>query len=383
MGNTRRTPRLLALALVAAGALAGGAAGQERHAPPGSLAVAAIRAAMPLMPAPTPTATPEPTVTPEPTATPEPRVRLRTVGTSRLLGPMSHEYQRMNNCGPVAVLMTLSYFGHHIPQAEVAYDLRPSPADVAVGADEAAAYMEEFGLRAVVRVGGDPRLLRRLVANGIPVMTPHLLNDYEDIGHFTVVRGYDTRTGTLVLNDSYYGPERYVAVSEYVRLWEPYERMFVPVYRPEQEPVVRAILGDDWDEDANDARYVREQRAVVDAAPRADTWMSLGYGLYRAGEYGDAVTAYERALAYGLSRRTLWYSAWPATALSRTGRHAEALRLADSALAENPASSEMLLARGRALRGLGRDAEAAESDRQAAEYAPYDPDAREAARRAG
>ncbi|MDP9352170.1 MAG: tetratricopeptide repeat protein, partial [Chloroflexota bacterium] len=175
----------------------------------------------------------------------------------------------------------------------------------------------------------------------------------------------------FVINDSYYGPERYVPVSEYMRLWEPYERTYVPVYRPDQEPVVAAILGADWDPTENVARYISEQREVVERNPSANTWMSLGYGLYRAGQYEEAVQAYAQAVEYGLSRRTLWYTAWPAASLNALSRHTEALSLANAALGQNPASSEMLLERGAALEGLGREAEAVDAYRLAARYAPY------------
>ncbi len=401
-----------AAVLVLLAIVTGGAASSEQgRATPGTLAVLGSRAAMRLVPTPTPTPSPAPTNTPlptktptprleptntptptptavptntptlrlEPTATPTPRAALEQAPMRRVLGPMVHEYQRMNNCAPVAVQMTLSYFGVERAQAAVAYDLRPSPDDVSVNAGETAAYMRGQGLHAMVRLGGTPQILRALLANDIPVMAPHLLNDHEDIGHFTVVRGYDRAADTLIINDSYYGPSRVLSVSAYLRLWDPYERIFVPVYRPAQAPIVREILGADWDAQANAERYVRQQRAVVDADPSAETWMSLGYGLYVAGEYDGAVDAYRTAVRYGLSRRTLWYTAWPAAALNQLGAHTEALSLANSALTANPASSEMLTERGNAEAGLGNRARAEEAWNLANRYAPYLAAAREAA----
>lgn len=362
--------RSLPVLLLVAGLCVGGVvSAQDRDPLPRGLAVYGGRAAMRLVPKPANTPTPVPTR--EPTATPKPEVSVRPTRNAVLLGPMTHDYQRMNNCGPVAVLMTLSYYGQQHAQSEVAYALRPSPDDVSVSSDEAARYVRDQGLHALVRLGGTPSLLRELLSNNIPVMTPHLLNTEEDIGHFTVIRGYDQGSDTLIINDSYYGPERYVPVEQYMKLWEPYERTYMPVYTAEQEPIVRAILGADWDESENAYRYVAQQRGVVARDPNTDTWMSLGYGLYRAGEYGEALAAYENAVEYGLSKRVLWYTAWPSAALNELGRHTEALRLADSALAQNLASSEALLERGNALRGLGRYSEAYEAYRLASRYAPY------------
>lgn len=386
----------LAVVIALLALVTGGTAYSEQdRSTPGTLADLGGRAAMRLMPTPTVTPSPVPTNTPtptpspvptntptprpDPTSTPEARVEVQQVPMRWVLGPMVHDYQRMNNCAPVSVQMTLSYFGIQRAQAAVAYDLRPSPEDVSVNAGETAAYMRSQGLHALVRLGGTPQMLRELLANNIPVMAPHLLNDHEDIGHFTVVRGYDRAADTLIINDSYYGPSRAVSVSEYLRLWDPYERTFVPVYRPAQEPIVREILGPDWDAQVNAERYVRQQRAVVDASPSAETWMSLGYGLYVAGEYDEAVDAYRTAVRYRLSRRTLWYTAWPAAALNQLGQHSEALSLANSALAANPVSSEMLMERGNALEGLGNRARAEESWTLADRYAPYLSAAREAA----
>ncbi len=106
-----------------------------------------------------------------------------------LLGPMTHDYQRLNNCAPTATMMALSYFGFEHTQADVSQALRPSVWDVSVGASEVVEYAREHGLRAEFRLGGTPELMRRLVANDIPVLGLHLLNAWEDIGHFSVLRG--------------------------------------------------------------------------------------------------------------------------------------------------------------------------------------------------
>ncbi len=381
---TKRTAALTALLLLLVASLLGGIArGQNNVVAPGNAAVMGGRAAIRQLPTPTPvpTNTPVPTPTSTPTPLPQPMstpVTSAAIPATRVLGPMSHEYQRMNNCGPVTVLMTLSYFGQQHSQAAVANALRPSPHDASVGAVEMVGYLREQGLHGVVRLGGTTDLLRAFVANGIPVMVPHLLNSHEDIGHFTVLRGYDKTSNTFLINDSYYGPNRYVPVSEYMRLWEPYERAFIPVYRPAQEPIIRELLGADWDVGYNARRYVGEARTLVANNPSAETYMSLGYGLYVAGDYGGAVEAYRTAVRYGLSKRTLWYAMWPAAALNRTGQHGEALELTRTALAQNPAASEMLVEKGNALVGLGRRAEAREAYRLAREYAPYLPEARKA-----
>ncbi len=310
-----------------------------------------------------------------------PEVAVKPAPTKWLLGPMAHDYQSYNNCAANTTMMTISYFGLQHTQYSVGELLRPNQSDVNVTPSEVMQFVKGQGLGAVVRLGGTPELVRRLVANDIPVMLEHLLDAGGDIGHYSVVRGYDRASDTFIVNDGNKGPMRYIPVSEYMRLWEPYQRTYIPIYRPSQEVIVREILGPHWDAEYNPREYAQEARSVVAARPSAEAWMNLGYALYLAGEYQAAVEAYYNAREYGISPHALWYTAWPAAALNRVERYSEALSLTDSTLAEVPVSGEMLLERGNALLGLGRSSEAARDFRLALQYSPSLWQAREALQR--
>ncbi|MFC6660477.1 C39 family peptidase [Deinococcus multiflagellatus] len=81
-----------------------------------------------------------------------------------------HEYQRLNNCGPVTVGMALSRWGSTRTQYDIAPVLKPGRADVNVSPDELAAYARAQGMTVHLARGGDRALLRRLLAAGLPVI---------------------------------------------------------------------------------------------------------------------------------------------------------------------------------------------------------------------
>ncbi|MEK6717643.1 MAG: C39 family peptidase, partial [candidate division NC10 bacterium] len=99
-------------------------------------------------------------------------------------------------------------------------------------------------------VNGSTDTLQRLIANGIPVLVAGWLKADEDIGHYRLVKGYDRTAGVLIVNDSYLGPDLRFPLAYFDALWWPFNRVYVPIYRPQQEEVVRAIVGGDADKAA-------------------------------------------------------------------------------------------------------------------------------------
>ena len=304
-----------------------------------------------------------------------PPVELAAPGPSALLPAVQQQYQTMNNCGPATAAMALGFFGYQVSQEAARQALRPGGYDDKnVLPEEIAAYLGGFGLEARVRVAGDVDRLRALLANGIPVVVHQLLASEagkHDIGHYAVVRGYDDAAGVVISQDSYYSPGRRLPYAEFDRLWRPFNRRYLPVFRPHDAPLVRAILGDDWDEAAN---WARAQHAAEDeinrSPPDAYTWFNLGDSHLGQDDALTATYAYERALALGLPPRHLWYQIGPLTAHNRAGHHRRALELAQRALATEGTLAEVHLERGLALLGLGQPAAALEAFRLAARYGP-------------
>lgn len=178
-------------------------------------------------------------------------VELNEVGESALLPPTAQVYQTWNNCGPAAVSMILSFYGIQKSQAEIGEEMRPyqnphgDNDDKTIFPQEFADYVKRFGLESIYRVGGDTELLKKFVANGLPVVVKQWLHQGEDIGHFRIVRGFDATQKVFLTDDSYDGPNRKIKFLDFEELWQSFNYGYIVVYPKDSQAVVEAILGDD------------------------------------------------------------------------------------------------------------------------------------------
>jgi tetratricopeptide (TPR) repeat protein len=274
---------------------------------------------------------------------------------------MIHEYQKLNNCGPVSLAAAASYFGAQITQFDAADVVKGSPEDRNVSPPEMVAYLRSLGLGAVYRVNGDEALMRRLLANGFPVIVHQWLvrpHDGELVGHYRVLRGYDVNQGLFVANDPYTGPRFTITHAQLEEWWRPFNRGYIPVYRPEQEALVAEILGDDWDEEAN------HRRALAQAQQEAQT-LADGYAFFNMadehlalGDVEAAVAAYNQAFTFEFPGHFLWYQFGPLEAYNQVGEHQRVLDMTEQVIAHAGELEEARLQRGLAYLGLG-DASAA------------------------
>ena len=312
----------------------------------------------------TATATRSPTATPTPSATPLPQ--------ARLLSPMVHEYQGWNNCGAVSTEMVLSYYGIRRSQYEVAAVLRPYKDDKHVGYQEMLAYFRDLGLQADLRVNGDVERLEALIAAGVPVIIQTWLEpqgEHKDIGHYRVVRGYDRRAGTVILNDSYFGPAVSLTQAQLEAVWAGFNHRYIPVYRPEQAEEVCRILGADCDPQAMYQRAAEAERQRTEKAPDdLYAWYNLGDDLLALGQVAAANEAYARAIAIGLPARMCWYRFGAIEAQLAAGQYQQVLMMTDAVLARLPSMEEMHLFRGQAYEGLGQESKAIEEYQLACKY---------------
>src|SRR5688500_16225606 len=163
-----------------------------------------------------------------------------------------HQWQRWNNCGPATITMATSFWGRPETQAQAAPVLKPNANDKNVAVDELAAYAKALGLRADNLYLGDLNKLKRLVANGVPVVismwyTPH---PNDGLGHYRLLTGYDEASQQLIFHDSFQAPGVNVrwGYAAFDADWVVYQRAYMPVYAPEKAEVVAAIVGMDMDE---------------------------------------------------------------------------------------------------------------------------------------
>ncbi|WP_102127127.1 C39 family peptidase [Deinococcus planocerae] len=298
-----------------------------------------------------------------------------------------HEYQRLNNCGPVTVGMALSRWGGGLDQYDIAPRLKPNRGDVNVSPEELASFARSQGMDVHLATNGDRPLLKRLLAAGYPVVveTWFVTHDSGGMGHYRLLTGYDDAKGAFSALDSYLGPLS-MPYARFDELWRSFGRTFLVVSPPERAGEVRELLGFR----ANPVAEKREalRVALAEAGRRQDAvgWLNVGQAKLALGDARGAARAFDQAFAAkadptldptrsarvvgGLPWRALWYTFGPLEAYTRTGRYADVLRLTGAVLRDAPAHEEALYWRGRALSALGRTAGAKAAYREAVRLRP-------------
>ncbi len=307
-----------------------------------------------LLPTHTPTPSPTPTLLPTPSSTPPPPVE--SLPRRVFLEPMNHEYQKLNNCGPVSLAAAASFYGAEITQFDAADVVKGSPEDRNVSPHEMVGYLRSQGLEAIYRVNGNQELMKRLLANGLPVIVHQWLVRPHDgvlVGHYRVLRGYNEELGLFTANDPYTGPQFTIPYTQFDELWRPFGRGYIPVYRLEQEPLVAAILGDDWDVEANHRRALAQAQAETQSLADGYAFFNLGDESLALGDLEGAVAAYDRALSFEFPDHFLWYQFGPLEAFNQVGAHQRVLDMTNQLIIHAGELEEARLQRGLAYLGLG------------------------------
>lgn len=345
---------------------------------------AIITAAPSVTPSPSSTLafTPTPTVlaSPTPTATPTP------LPAAAALSAPEWERQDINNCGPASLAMHLRMFGWGGDQFDIAEVIKPLREDRNVNVEELAYYVSTNAgwLRVIYRVGGDLDLLKQFIANGLPVMIeesfyfedPFWPNDDLWAAHYQLLTGYDDAAGVFTAQDSYYGADQRIEYAQLDENWKIFNRVYILIYTPEQEPLVQSILGAHWDAAYNRQHALEVALAETEAdAQDAHAWFNLGSNYVYFEKYPEAATAYDTARSLGLPQRMLRYQFGPFFAYFHAGRTEELLALAEYALERTPNAEEALLWRGWGLYRQGDTTAAVADWRAALEANPNYPDA--------
>ena len=276
-----------------------------------------------------------------PTAVVQHGVQVKQPGISGEVKLPRFEKQTFNNCGPSTLSMVLAYFGISASAIELGEQIRPyqhptgNNDDKTVFANEYAEWAEKYGLKAVVRPNGNINLLKKFVANGIPVTVKTNLHKDDDIAHFRIVRGWDDNRQRLLQDDSYEGKNKWYGYQEFEDLWRPFGKGYIVLYRPSQEELVRKIIGDDWDE------QVAWQHAARDSEG-----FSLVVAHYHLGQYEEAVSLFEQ-IESGLPRRTMWYQIEPILSYQKLGNFDKVMQHTNKLINDgNRAYTELYVIRG-------------------------------------
>ena len=336
-------------------------------------------------PQPTATATPRPTPTLMPTRTPTPWPLPQT---ARLQG-IQHQFQTWNNCGPATLAMSLSFFGEQVYQEQTAAVLKPDPEDRNVSPQEMADYVnEQTPYRAIYRANGDIQTLKRLLANEMPVIIETGIDPPGEFrwlgwyGHYLLPVAYDDELQQVWVYDSWFGTSeepltnahpdgRVITYEDLQRDWAQFNRSYIALYREEQEPLLREIIGLDMDDDTMWQAAVDRAGNDINRDPQnAFYWFNLGTNYVAMQDYEDAAIAFDQARAIGLPWRMLWYQFGPYEAYLNTSRYDDIVLLADATLQDRPYFEESYYYRGLALAELGDNAGAVQDLERAASFNP-------------
>ena len=255
---------------------------------------------------------------------------------------MKHVWQSLNNCGPAAVVMALSTFGVDANQETARLALRGPDVRRGMGPQGVGPWVKEnFGLRSTWRNDGTNDLMKRLIANGFVPMVTQWMQDpsVSRIAHWRTVRGYDDAQGVFFVNDSMLGNMVALSYDWFGRNWQSFQYRYMVIYRPEDEGLLQAIIGADWNETY--ARQALYERAKAEALAQ-DTnfaWLNYGESAYANGMFEEAVGAFERGMNMGSASGVFGVRNSYPQALRALGKKQEADKVAQAISGVTPVPS--------------------------------------------
>ena len=299
----------------------------------------------------------------------------RPAPAAYFMGQLKHSVQTLNNCGPASVVSAMSFYDIDVSQEEARQVLRPYAASRGMSQHVIPPYVAKFGLQAKVRLNGNDDLIKALVANDIPVIVLQYISETWRLGHFRVVQGYDDRAGVFYVNDSLLGPNIAISYRSFDSRWDYNWSYYVPIFRPDQAPLVAAILGADWTDKGMYARTIASLEGKMVADPKDwRTWSRLIEAYTGAERYQEALDNLDAYTAERGANATFGFggpsnngapssnASQRAKLLNKLERYDEALAEVNTALAKSRdglyGSGSLWLQRAEALRGLGRYDEA-------------------------
>jgi hypothetical protein len=232
---------------------------------------------------------------------PEPVIDVRDAQATGYFGSMKHVRQSLNNCGPAAVVMGLSTLGVDVDQESARIPLRGENVLRGMGPQGVPAFVSQWGLMATWRNNGTNALMKKLVSNGFAPMVTQWMQDprISRIAHWRTVRGYDDDAGVFYVNDSMLGNGVQLGYQWFSDNWQAFSYRYMIIYRPEDEPKLRAIVGDDWSDTKMRENFYLRTKTEALARDDSPSWLAYGEASYQFGMFAEAVAAFDRGMKLG------------------------------------------------------------------------------------
>ena len=343
---------------------------------------------------PIPTATPSPTPTsgnqnPEIVNTPLPSPTATPLPESIVLEGIKYQDQHglWNYCAPANLAMQLSYWGWQGDRTDTGSYLKPFDKDKNVMPYEMADYVnDKTAFKAITRSGGDIPTLKKLIANGYPVLVEKgvfirdLSGKVSWMGHYAVLNGYDDTKSQFVSQDSYFKPDYPVSYESLPTEWRSFNFVFLVIYKPEQELKLFELLGDYSDDAFSDRIAYEKANSEINQLNGNDqyfAWFNRGTSMVQLQDYAGAAESYDIAFQLYANLpenqrpwRMLWYQTGPYFAYYFTGRYQDVINLASLTIetATEPYLEESFYWRARGYIALGQMQNAIDDLRTSLEY---------------
>lgn len=347
--------------------------------------------------------TPMPTLIPSLSVTPQPTSNATSASTSLptitptplpefvSLNGVKYvdQHNRWNYCGPANLSMALNFWGWAGNRDDIAAEIKPGEnnpkldfiqrgkTDKNVMPYEMVDFVNDFTeLNALQRVGGTKDLIKKFLANGLPVLIEkgYYERDYNGkiswLGHYLFVTGYDDSQNAFIVQDAYLKPGENI-LSPYDKFdegWRAFNYLFMVVYPDDKALLVNDLLGEYLDADtANRIALERSEFEIseMEGMDQYFAWFNKGTSLVNLAMYPDASSAFDQAFTlynslddteYQRPYRMMWYQTSPYKAYYYSARYADVVALADTILNETmdkPSAEESLYWRGLANIALG------------------------------
>lgn len=279
---------------------------------------------------------------------------LADIPEAKTIKGLAHVGQTFNNCSSVALLIAFSHWGVKDTQEAIALATRPwthprgNNDDKSVTLYEMAEYAEAKGFATYVRPNGTIDLLKKFVANDIPVIARALNDPNKDYVHYRVVRGYDDKKRIIIESDGIEGPNEKYPYDQWMHLWKDYNYSYLIIVPPEKKPMVEAILGEEKNEQV--AWQNAKARAEEELKKNPNNYFAhynLVTALYYLGDYKGTVREFEK-IEPRLTEHALWYQMEPIQAYFELGSYDRVISLADNVINNNNKSvSELYILKGK------------------------------------